>query len=333
MTTLKISLLRKIRTMGVSKKLRASLAVGAVLASCQLVGCGSDTVDYGGGGQSGTANTAGKAGGAQAGKAGHAAAGRAGEAEAGMAGEAEMGGGNQAGGNSGGSAGLGAAGAGAGGLTNGGKGGGTGTAGTSAGGAPGGAGGLANGGKGGGTGTAGTSAGTGGASAGTGGASAQTCGNNIVESAEICDPKFTVNNCGSDCKAITSAACLTCESAPGACDASILTCNTVTGNATEGPANGVAKSSLCNEALDCIRDTGCAADAKPLLKSCYCGTADVTNCNAGLGDGPCKAALERSLETTSATAISMRVGNVSYGGAIALKRVTCDQLFCDPICF
>ena len=317
--------------MGVSKKLRAGLAVSVVLASCQLAGCGSDTVDQASGGAS---NSAGKAGSGQAGKAGGANHAGAGDAEAGMAGESggDDTAGNSSGGNggNGGSGGLaGSSGAGAGGLASAGKGGG-GAAGASAG--SGGSGIPTAGASGGGAGGQ-SGGGAGGASGGAAGAT--TCGNGTLDTGEVCDTKFTVNNCGSDCKAITASTCLACESAAGACDPAVLTCDNATGNASAGPASGVAKSALCNETLDCVRDSGCAADGQVLLKSCYCGTASVSNCTAGQGNGPCKAVLDRSLETTSFTEISNRIGNAAYGGGLAMKRVDCDQGFCsdDYGCF
>ena len=323
--------------MGVSKKLRAGLAVSAVLASCQLVGCGSDTVDgsyYAG--QGGEENNAGKAGSSQAGKAGstgHAGSGHAGEAEAGMAGETEMGG-NDAGGSSGnaGKGGAGGSSSGAGGGVNAGNGG-------------------VNAGSGGiivSAGSGGASAGNGGASAGSGGATGgsaggPTCGNGVLDAGEICDPKFTKNDCGSDCKSITNAVCLACESA---CTPSLLTCDTAIGGTTTATvtgssgaakptdpnpvttAVGSSRSVLCNEVLDCVRDSGCAANGNPALKNCYCGAATVQQCNAGQGIGACKAQLERALEATDFATVSQRVGNTLYGGGVAMKRIDCDQSFC-----
>jgi len=177
------------------------------------------------------------------------------------------------------------------------------------------------------------------------------CGNGIQQTGEICDPGLTKNDCGRDCKSITSAACVACESAPGVCAPSILTCDTAAGGtatatvtgksgaakptdpgAVTTPA-GAPKAPLCNEVLDCVRDSGCAANGNPALKNCYCGTATVQQCNAGQGNGACKAELERALEATDFATVSQRVGNTLYGGGVAMKRVDCDQSFCDPVCF
>ena len=179
------------------------------------------------------------------------------------------------------------------------------------------------------------------------------CGDGIVLSSlgEVCDPALSVDNCGRNCQAITSAACLACESAPGTCAPSILTCDTASGGTTTATvtgSSGAAKATdpgavttpvgarkvpLCNEVLDCVRDSGCAANGNPALKSCYCGTATISQCTSGLGNGPCKAELERALETTDFATVSQRVGNSLYGGGVAMRRIDCDQSFCDPVCF
>lgn len=159
-----------------------------------------------------------------------------------------------------------------------------------------------------------------------------TCGNNIKESGEVCDPKFTVNDCGADCNTITSAACFTCENSAATC-ADFVDCGTAVGNAAAGsPAAGTPKSLLCNETLDCVRDSGCAAGGNAPIK-CYCGTANAADCQAGLGNGACKAQLEKSLETTAFATIAQRIGNTGFGGGIAMARIDCDQTFCSAQCF
>ncbi|MEI9941178.1 MAG: hypothetical protein WDO69_28505 [Pseudomonadota bacterium] len=406
--------------MSFSRKLRAGLALGAVLASCQLAGC-SDSNDGGGGdsdggGDSGANNAAGRAGSAQAGRAGmtgRAGSGHAGEDDMnGMAGEPEVGGGNEAGGMSGtagsgvggmsgggtggasagtggahagGAGGAGGAGAGAGGASagaggahagTGGTGGasaGTGGAGAGSGGVSAGTGGVSAGSGGVSAGTGGSSAGTGGAHAGTGGASAGTggasagtggasggsggaatavCGNNIVEAGEVCDPKLTANNCGRDCKAITSPDCLACEvaNAQYGFDQTFITCNTAIGNTTTATVTGstgaakptdpnpvttpvgTSKAMLCNEVLDCVRDTHCAAGGVPTLSACYCGTVSQADCSNGLGNGLCKAEIDRSLEAQNFSTVVQHAGQTFYGGGVAMSRVDSDQSYCDSTC-
>ncbi len=96
---------------------------------------------------------------------------------------------------------------------------------------------------------------------------------------------------------------------------------------------GAPRAPLCNEVLDCVRDSGCAAGGRPALTSCYCGTASVSQCNAGLGNGLCKAEIERALEATDFSTVASRAGLTQYGGGVAMSRVDCDQGFCDPVCF
>jgi hypothetical protein len=104
-------------------------------------------------------------------------------------------------------------------------------------------------------------------------------------------------------------------------------CDSVTGNAVAGPAIGVAKSTLCNEVLDCVRDSGCAAGGVSLF-NCYCGAADPTAClTAPLG--ACKTQLQRGLETTDFNTIVHRIGDVTFGGGKAMDRVNCEQQVCD----
>jgi len=181
-----------------------------------------------------------------------------------------------------------------------------------------------------------------------------SCGDGVTSPSigEVCDPKLTVNNCGRDCKSITTAACLTCEqSADYACSPSVLTCDTATGGTTTATVTGssgaakptdpgaittpvgAAKAPLCNEVLDCVRDSGCAANGQPALKTCYCGTATVPQCNAGQGNGACKAELERALEATDFATVSQNVGKLLYGGGVAMKRIDCDNSFCPSTCF
>jgi len=162
------------------------------------------------------------------------------------------------------------------------------------------------------------------------GGNMSVCGNNIVEADEVCDPKFTVNNCGKDCKAITSATCLTCDLLTECID--FVNCSQLTTNAATGsPAAGVPKANLCNEVLDCVRDTGCATAGNAIIK-CYCGTANAADCQNGLGNGVCKTEIERGLETTTFTQITQRLKSPQYGGGVALARIDCEQEACKTEC-
>jgi len=156
------------------------------------------------------------------------------------------------------------------------------------------------------------------------------CGDGAVTGDEVCDPKLTVNNCGRDCKSITSAACLACDQATDCVD--FVDCFQLSGNAAAGsPAAGTPKANLCNEVLDCVRDSGCAAGGNGIIK-CYCGTANVTDCQNGLANGACKVELERGLETVTFGQISQRLKSPQFGGGIAMARVDCEQQVCGAAC-
>ena len=287
--------------------------------------------DSAGSGNAGSSNTAGS--GLVAGSSPNAgSSGDAGSADdaAGSAGS----GGTSAGGSTSGAAGQGVSGATNGGTSTGGNGlvgGGSSNGGTANGGASGGGAGgsLAGGGSSSG-GAAGSLAG-GGAAGSTGGAS--SCGNGTVDAGEVCDSKLSVNDCGADCKTITPAACFACENDDATCK-EFINCDSVTGSAPAGsPAAGVARKYLCNEVLDCMRDTKCSGPEDSPIAKCYCGTANQTDCQSGLGNGPCKAQWERGLETTVFQTLVTRIGNKTYGGGMALSRFDCDQSFCPAACF
>ena len=171
------------------------------------------------------------------------------------------------------------------------------------------------------------------ASGGAGGVAggAASCGNGMSDVGEVCDQPFSVNDCGADCKPITGAICATCDTADGTCK-DFANCDSVAGSAPAGgPAAGVPRKALCNEVLDCVRDSACAKDQAPI--KCYCGTASASDCQAGHGNGKCKSQIERGLETTSFATITQRIGDSTYGGGVAMQRIDCDQTFCADQCF
>jgi hypothetical protein len=66
--------------------------------------------------------------------------------------------------------------------------------------------------------------------------------------------------------------------------------------------------------------------------NCYCGTASGADCQAGVGNGLCKAHIERGLETAAFTSITSRFKNTGFGGGVALARIDCDQNACKSQC-
>lgn len=168
------------------------------------------------------------------------------------------------------------------------------------------------------------------------------CGDGVVSSPETCDNlagaahnNYAIANCGdkwgagskNDCQVITSAACATCEA--GSECAELTDPSILSGNAVEGPAVGTPRTQLYYKTLDCVRDTACAVGN---VLDCYCGTVSSAQCDAGNGNGVCKAIIEAGLETTNPTEVSNRLSNVTVGGGLALARVACDKNNCVAAC-
>jgi len=148
---------------------------------------------------------------------------------------------------------------------------------------------------------------------------APVCGNNIVQPPETCDPPFSANECGGNCGAITSPACLTCGAA-GSC-----------GELQDCGLGGTPEyRTACLQVLDCVRDSGCGSG---LAFNCYCGTASSSDCSNGLGNGACRAALETGLQTTNPNLIADRFTDPTFGGGLAMLRVGCEQSECFTQCF
>jgi hypothetical protein len=181
---------------------------------------------------------------------------------------------------------------------------------------------------------------------------AAVCGDGTVGAGETCDNpggnNYAIENCGdvwgqfqtpattggdtSDCQVITPAACQTCEAGSASCAEFIDVggCAFVTGNADTGsPAAGTPRADLCREVLDCVRDTDCA---QVFAEDCYCGTASPSQCAAGNGNGACRRALERGLETTVPDTINARFTAAAFGGGFAMARVQCDKAECTAAC-
>jgi hypothetical protein len=66
---------------------------------------------------------------------------------------------------------------------------------------------------------------------------------------------------------------------------------------------------------------------------CYCGEKNTADCSAGQGDGPCKAVLERALETNVPNQVISNYQSLTRGGGVAMARITCDRVNCMSTCF
>jgi hypothetical protein len=103
----------------------------------------------------------------------------------------------------------------------------------------------------------------------------------------------------------------------------------------EGDVNGVPKSQLCNDVLNCIRSSRCAS-ATGNASDCICGQGvDVGVC-AGQSfanvTGVCKDAIAAGAESTLMTDISNRLGDPAYATGRAIQLIQCDQVFCPVDC-
>ena len=138
--------------------------------------------------------------------------------------------------------------------------------------------------------------------------------------------------------AAQSPSCLEC--AASSCGIYVAGCATIAGLASDGPAEGTAKSELCVETLECVLSSACAWCVNPTgscfpitrFGQCYCGQPDDVSvrllpelCMPPSPDlaGPCKTALERSLETTTSSTLLASFGDTSKGGSWAMLLMQC----------
>jgi hypothetical protein len=130
---------------------------------------------------------------------------------------------------------------------------------------------------------------------------------------------------------LLSPECIECQKASEDCAPLVNGCDKVEGSAAAGPAAGTSRKALCEEAFDCAQRTNCGM-VQP--HHCYCGTARIEDCVfKGKAEGPCKAELERALETNDPKAIASTYMNPDLGGGIAMRRVTCAHRLCNKACF
>ena len=151
---------------------------------------------------------------------------------------------------------------------------------------------------------------------------------NNINGIETCTVAYQTDDCGANCSTITGPVCLACEASVGDGTAD---CAFSTGT----DAAGVPRAALCNQAVECMRQTNCA---KSNNLDCYCGNTGASCFSTDatgktLGNGACKAAIEAGLETTNGTDIQLRFGDPTFGGGLALLRLATDHDFCVNQCF
>jgi len=135
-------------------------------------------------------------------------------------------------------------------------------------------------------------------------------GDGILGAGEFCDPvvKYSVENCGADCQPISNAACQTCAAT-----------NCAGAETCVGTPNPIQ----CNDTLDCVRDSGCAAGGFALF--CYCGAVSSTECDTpGGAAGACKAEIEAGLGNTDPIFIQNNLFDIGLSAGRAMARRDCE---------
>ncbi len=162
---------------------------------------------------------------------------------------------------------------------------------------------------------------------------AATCGNGTVDDGEGCDDGNTNDGdgCASFCQ--DSSHCDACLAAKCAnpTDAIFPPCaSNVEGTASDGPAAGVARATLCRELYACVTRTACGPSN---LSDCYCGASSGAAClTPHAATGACKAEVEAALETTDPATIATRFGDTAFEGGVALQLVQCGRDACSQEC-
>jgi cysteine-rich repeat protein len=145
------------------------------------------------------------------------------------------------------------------------------------------------------------------------------CGDEKVDGRELCDPPDGAT-CGPECQPLGEALeCQEClaESCRGDGPTGdpdpFLACFGMEGAAEGGASEGTPRRQLCVDAVECMRETGCAAETRsayaPTPAACYCGKGVLTpapegqnrlrRCRDGAAppEGACREAFARAAES------------------------------------
>lgn len=148
------------------------------------------------------------------------------------------------------------------------------------------------------------------------------CGNGVIDPGEDCEPPGE-GDCSAEC---TLDQCLACEK--DACPDRVAECYDQEGTATSGRA----KAEVCADILQCVRDSGCAANA---AEDCYCGGLDVGTCAAtplASVTGACKDLIAEGADSDVSLTIASRFVNPAYATGTAFRLLRCDDQSCSGVC-
>lgn len=127
--------------------------------------------------------------------------------------------------------------------------------------------------------------------------------------------------------------CLSCEQADPDCAERLSACMDADDLAAAGPAEGESKAELCQDVLDCVRQTGCG-DNEVDVYQCYCAPdSSVDECTAGAVGGPCQEIVEAAAESTDPVLVSQRWLDPAYASGRAFRLIRCDRRYCVDVCF
>jgi cysteine-rich repeat protein len=169
-----------------------------------------------------------------------------------------------------------------------------------------------------------------GASANTDSDCQATCGNMKVEQGEDCDDgnQATGDGCTPACKAESPVeqciAELGDKRMPECARCNCEKCQDLV-HACYGSDNADANK-LCTGLVECGLDKKCSS------QSCYCGTAPLTTCILGVGDGPCKGEVERAGGSSLPGDLLTRSNDASYPLGRANALAACARESCMAEC-
>lgn len=168
------------------------------------------------------------------------------------------------------------------------------------------------------------------------------CGDGKPDEGEECDDgnKLSGDGCSSQCQS-SCEACEknVCQEYDEAFENRYDLCYQLPGLAEGGPAKGVARTELCRNLVDCVRETQCMRPLGELsfdIVTCYCAFETTPNeCNdPGFVHGPCYREFQEASEqegigddvTSLLSAQTIAIG----GGGLLLSR--CDGYVCRDEC-